>query len=246
MKSLEMNEKQPLLLPEHLAIIMDGNGRWAERRGLLRHVGHEQGAKAAEDIIRYASELGIKYVTLYAFSSENWQRPREEIDAVMKILETYLKKEADDLVKNGIKIAAIGDLARLPANLNSALQEVIEKTAQCHKLVITLALSYGAWEEIARACQNIALSIMDQKIEAGAINEKLIKQYLYTHDLPDPDLFIRTGGEVRLSNFLLLQVSYSELYFCQTLWPDFQRTDLDIALASFASRKRRFGKISPD
>jgi undecaprenyl diphosphate synthase len=244
MKSLEMNQ-QHKLLPDHIAILMDGNGRWAKRRGLVRHIGHEQGAKAAEDIIRYCNELGIKYITLYAFSTENWQRPQEEIDAVMKILERYLKEDAEELVKNDVKIAAIGDLARLPAYLRGALQKVMEKTAHCQKFVLTLALSYSAWEEIILACKNISQSALNKTIDINSIDEKVIKKHLYTHYLPDPDLFIRPGGEIRLSNFLLLQISYSELYFCPTLWPDFQRADLDLALLSFASRKRRFGTILP-
>ncbi len=225
-------------IPRHVAIVMDGNGRWAERRGLARYIGHEQGAKIAEDIIRHASNLGISYVTLYAFSSENWQRPQGEIDAVMKILERYLREDVNELVKNDIRIAAIGDIERLPPDLSSALSDVVKKTAHCQKLTITLALSYGAWEEIARAVNLIA-----QQKKSGTITEARIKEHLYTNDLPDPDLLIRTGGEIRLSNFLLLQLSYSELYFCRTLWPDFQRSDFDRALSSYARRKRRYGGV---
>lgn len=221
---------------------MDGNGRWAQKRGLSRQIGHEQGAKTAEDIIRYASELGIAYLTLYAFSSENWQRPKNEIDAVMKILERYLREDANELVKNDIRITAIGDIERMPANLSQALANVVKKTAHCKKLTITLALSYGAWEEITRAVKAIAADEALKK-NPSTINEKLIRQHLHTQHLPDPDLLIRTGGEVRLSNFLLLQLSYSELYFCKTLWPDFQRCDLDRALRNFFVRKRRYGGI---
>jgi undecaprenyl diphosphate synthase len=230
-------------IPEHIAIIMDGNGRWAEKRGLLRYIGHEQGAKTVQDIIQYISELGIKYVTLYAFSSENWQRPREEIDAIMQILDRYLNEDVNELIKNGVRIAAIGDLDRLPSAVKKSLAAVTHKTAHCNKIVITLALSYGAWGEMVQACQKIVMSHQQQGFDVSTINEKMIRSYLYTSDLPDPDLFIRTGGEIRLSNFLLLQISYSELYFCKTLWPDFKRADLDRALSSFQGRERRFGEV---
>lgn len=230
-------------LPRSVAIIMDGNGRWAQRRGISRQAGHWQGAKAAEDIIRYARELGIKYLTLYAFSSENWQRPLEEIKAVMEILENYLGNDPSELVKNGIRIRAIGEVNRLPTSLASALENIIEKTAQCEKLVITLALSYGSWQEITQACQKIALSLANKEIVLEDINPELINNYFYTQDIPHPDLFIRTSGELRLSNFLLLQLSYSELYFTSTLWPDFQRADFDLALSSYKARNRRFGAI---
>lgn len=227
-------------LPRHIAIVMDGNGRWAVKRGLSRYIGHEQGAKVAEEIVRYASELGISHITLYAFSTENWQRPAVEVDAIMHILERYLKNDANELLKNDIKINAIGDLSRLPQYLSSAVTEVLEKTKNCKKLVITLALSYGAWEEVARACTEIALHSAKQK-KPVVVDEKMLRSHLYTHDLPDPDLLIRCGGEYRLSNFLLMQLSYAELYFCPTLWPDFKRSDLDLALKSFERRHRRYG-----
>jgi undecaprenyl diphosphate synthase len=228
-------------LPRSVAIIMDGNGRWAERRGISRKMGHWQGAKTAEDIIRYAHELGIKYLTLYAFSSENWQRPVEEIRAVMEILENYLNNDPSELVKNGIRIIPIGEIERLPQSLARTLENVTQKTAECSKLVITLALSYGAWGEIARACKAIARKVAHKELELDAITEDVISNYLYTKNTPHPDLFIRTSGELRLSNFLLFQLSYSELYFTPTLWPDFQRADFDLALSSYASRQRRFG-----
>jgi len=231
-------------LLQHVAIIMDGNGRWAQKRGLERQIGHEQGSKTAEDIVRYANELGIKYVTLYAFSSENWLRPQIEIDAVMKILERYVKNDVNELIKNNIKVNAIGDLKRLPTHLRDAVTDAVKKTAHCQKQTITLALSYGAWEEMVFAVKHLVASQQGGSIKINEINEALIRDYLYTRDLPDPDLLIRTGGEIRLSNFLLLQMSYSELYFCKTLWPDFKRTDLDLALESYRARKRRFGNIS--
>lgn len=241
MKVRASHEKEPAL--RHLAIIMDGNGRWALKRGLPRFMGHEQGAKTTEDIVRYASELGIKYITLYAFSSENWQRPQDEIDAVMKILEHYLSNDPNELIKNDIKMAAIGDVDRLPSYLRKSLEDVQEKTKHCKKLVITLALSYGAWDEITRACKNIAAAVQKDKINLEKIDHQTIKDHLFTRDLPDPDLFIRTGGEIRLSNFLLLQISYSELYFSPVLWPDFSRADLDRAIHSFLARDRRFGAV---
>lgn len=241
MKSLEHDTQ--INLPHHIAIIMDGNGRWAKKRGLARYLGHEQGAKVALDIIQYAGELGIKYVTLYAFSNENWQRPQKEIDAVMDILEYYLTKDINQLVKNDIKIVAIGDTERLPNYLKKALENVINRTAKCKKLIITLALSYGAWEETITAIKNILISHTKNAIDIASIDKDLVKRYLYTRELPDPDLFIRTGGETRLSNFLLLQLSYSELYFCKTLWPDFQRQDFDLALKSYANRERRYGSV---
>lgn len=230
-------------LPQSVAIIMDGNGRWAERRGISRSMGHWQGAKTAEDIIRYAHEIGIKYLTLYAFSSENWQRPPEEIRSVMEILESYLNNDPSELVKNGIRIISIGEIERLPTSLARTLESVMQKTASCTKLVITLALSYGSWDEITRACKNIASQVAHNELELDAINSNLISSYLYTKDTPHPDLFIRTSGELRLSNFLLFQLSYSELYFTPTLWPDFQRADFDLALSSYAARKRRFGAL---
>jgi undecaprenyl diphosphate synthase len=243
-KALDNDDQEKL--PKHIAIIMDGNGRWAKRRGLARHFGHEQGAKTVEDIVRYASELGIKYITLYAFSSENWLRPQEEIDAIMKILERYLKNDVNELVKNDIKIMALGDLNRLPPFVRFSLQDAIDKTVQCQKLIVTLALSYGSWEELTRGIKNILLSDKEKTINIDSIDENFVRGYLYTRDLPDPELFIRTGGEVRLSNFLLLQISYSELYFCKTLWPEFQRSDFDLALKSFLRRERRFGTIVED
>lgn len=236
---------QSMNIPEHIAIIMDGNGRWAEKRGLLRSIGHEQGAKTVQDIVQYINELGIKYVTLYAFSSENWQRPQDEIDAIMHILERYLKNDVNELIKNDIKIVAIGDLDRLPRLIKNSLSDAIQKTAHCQKLVITLALSYGAWGEIVTACRHMLLAAQNKDFDINTVDEGFIRKFLYTKNLPDPDLFIRTGGEIRLSNFLLLQISYSELYFSKTLWPDFSRDDLDQALLSFQARERRFGEIAP-
>jgi undecaprenyl diphosphate synthase len=243
-QSLELKEKNKP--PCHIAIIMDGNGRWAIKRGLSRHAGHEQGSKTALEILRYAGELGIRHITLYAFSNENWQRPREDIDSVMSILEHYLKSDINELTKNDIRLNAIGDLERLPVYLKRPLKNALLKTANCKKHVITLALSYGAWQEIVYVCKNILKSYNSNSLDINDINELLIRNNLYTSNLPDPELIIRTGGEIRLSNFLLLQASYSELYFCKTLWPDFQKKDFDRALKSYFSRQRRFGTILSD
>lgn len=238
------DETSSVQMPRHVAIVMDGNGRWAEKRGLLRHVGHEQGAKTIQDIIRYAQELEIPYITLYAFSHENWQRPQDEVDAIMSILDNYLKNDVEELVKQNVQINAIGHINRLPKAVRTSLNKVIEKTSHCKKMTITLALSYSSWQEIVDACRQIVKEYVSQPFAIDSINEEMLKNALYTKNLPFPDLFIRTGGEVRLSNFLLLQISYSELYFCQELWPDFKRSDFKEAILSFSRRKRRFGNVS--
>jgi len=230
-------------LPQHLAIIMDGNGRWAQKRGLKRHDGHRQGSKTAENIISYCSELGIRYVTLYAFSSENWQRPKEEVDAIMILLQEYLEKETSELKKRGIKISTIGQIDRLPDKLQNSLKKVLKDTANGSNMELILALSYGSWQEIAEAFKNVATHIKNEILKPKDINKNTLRKYLYTKDVPDPDLFIRSGGEERLSNFLLMQLSYCELYFCPKLWPDFSRADLDEALKNFSARTRRFGCI---
>jgi len=238
---ISSNKGQHDALPTSVAIIMDGNRRWALCRGLKSELGHIQGAKTAEDIMRYAHELGIKYLTLFAFSSENWQRPTEEINAIMRIIESYLKHDAEELVKHDIKLRAIGNLKKLPTHVMSRLNDAMKKTAKCQKFFLTLALSYGAWEEVVAACKSIAKEVKEGSMALGDISSKVLNAHLFTKDIPHPDLFIRTSGELRLSNFLLLQMSYSELYFTKTLWPDFSRHDFDQALASYSLRNRRFG-----
>lgn len=230
-------------IPQHVAIIMDGNGRWAQKRGLERHLGHEQGAKAVQHAARYAREIGIKYLTLYAFSTENWQRPHQEIDAVMQILAQYLKNDVRDLVKHGIRISAIGQISRLPLSIQKSLKDVGNQTKHGDKLIITLALSYGSVQEITEACKKIVEKCLKQEIVLESINEQTLLNTLSTNFLPAPDLLIRTGGDVRLSNFLLLELSYSELYFCKTLWPDFNQLDFEKAIKSYCSRNRRFGNV---
>ncbi|MES2504135.1 MAG: isoprenyl transferase [Myxococcota bacterium] len=232
------------MLPKHIAIIMDGNGRWAKQRGLGRLEGHRAGTDSAADIVRYAGELGISYLTLYAFSSENWSRPKEEISGLMNLLKNYLKKDASELIEKGVRVRTIGSTDKLPLMLQRSLSAICEKTKHGTKLNLTLALSYGSRDEIVKASQKIAQDVVDKKIAIKNISEQLFEKYLETKDLPDPDLFIRTSGEMRLSNFLLWQLSYSELYITPVFWPDFKRANLDEALESYASRNRRFGKSS--
>jgi len=231
-------------LPSHVAIIMDGNGRWAKSRGLSRLEGHRTGVKAALDIVRYAGELGIPYLTLYAFSSENWKRPQEEVSGLMHLLHFYLKQECKELIANGVALGTIGDISKLPGRVKDALADVCEKTKHGTRIRVTVALSYGSRDEIVRAARQIAVDARSGQLEPEKVDEILFQNYLDTHLVPDPDLFIRTGGEKRLSNFLLYQVSYAELYLCETAWPDFSRADLDKALAEFAGRQRRFGQTS--
>lgn len=227
-------------LPNHVAIIMDGNGRWGTRRGLSREVGHVEGALAAKRIIGHALDLGIKYLTLYAFSLENWQRPRGEVDALMDLLKIYLKNNLKDLIKNNIKLEIIGDFSRLPKSLLTQMEEATNKTKNGHKMVLTLAISYSSWFDVVSMVKNIALAVKNG-LESKNIDEKLLRGFLLSKNIPDPDLLIRSGGENRLSNFLLLELSYSELYFSKKLWPDFALADFDLALKDFEKRERRFG-----
>ncbi len=233
-----------MTLPKHLAIIMDGNGRWAKQQRLTRLEGHRAGAQAAQEIVRYCGELHIPFLTLYAFSSENWQRPKDEVSGLMRILENYLKKECDELIAKGVRVGTIGAVHQLPNQIQKALQQVCQKTANGNRLRLTLALSYGARDELARATKAICTKLKDGLLKPEDIDEALLERHLDTSDLPDPDLFIRTSGVKRLSNFLLWQLSYAELHFTPVLWPAFSRADIDIALADFAGRERRFGKTS--
>lgn len=228
-------------LPKAVAIIMDGNRRWALRRGLSSEVGHAEGARVAEEIMRYAYELGISYLTLFAFSSENWQRSSKEISGIMRIIDHYLNHDEKELLEKNIKISTIGDTERLPFHVRNKLKKLIKKTEKCSKFHLTLALSYGSWEEVSEACKAIAHKVKNGLLTTDEITPTLLNEHLFTSDMPHPDLFIRTSGELRLSNFLLMQISYSELYFTPKLWPDFSRRDFDEALASFKSRTRRFG-----
>ena len=231
-------------LPKHLAIIMDGNGRWAKKHGLFRTLGHESGTKSVKKIIEACANLGIENLTLYAFSTENWNRPKVEVEALMKVLVNSLIKELPTLEKNSIKMNAIGNLEKLPAKAQKELQDVINKTAGNTKLVLTLALSYGSREELVNAVKNISDKVKNNIISVDKIDDSVINEHLYTHNLPDVDLLIRTSGEHRISNFLLWQIAYAELYFTDILWPDFKENDLYEAILSYQKRERRFGKTS--
>jgi undecaprenyl diphosphate synthase len=231
-------------LPKHLAIIMDGNGRWAKQKGLLRAFGHENGTKSVRTTVESCAKLGIENLTLYAFSTENWNRPKLEVETLMKLLISSLKKELDTLQKNNIRLNAIGNLDLLPSSAKKELLTVIEKTKNNSRMTLTLALSYGSREELLNAVKNISSKVKNNIISQDDIDESIINQHLYTHNLPDVDLVIRTSGEHRISNFLLWQIAYAEFYFTDVLWPDFKETDLYDAIISYQKRERRFGKTS--
>ena len=231
-------------LPNHLAIIMDGNGRWAKQKGFLRAIGHENGTKSVKVTVESCAKLGVKNLTLYAFSTENWNRPKLEVDTLMKLLISSLKREEKSLMKNNIKLNAIGNLTTLPKSVSKELQEVIEKTKDNNRMTLTLALSYGSREEIIQVVKNISNKVKNNIISESAIDESIINQHLYTHNLPDVDLVIRTSGEHRISNFLLWQIAYAEFYFTDVLWPDFTENNLYEAIISYQKRERRFGKTS--
>ncbi len=228
-------------LPVHLAIIMDGNGRWAKKRNKSRVFGHRQGIKVVKEVIDYCVKRGIKYLSLYTFSSENWQRPHMEVKALMGFLKQYLKKEADWLYSLGIKLHVVGDRDRLPKDVKVVVDEVEALTKSCNNMVLNLALSYGGRNEIVRAVKKIVDKAKSE--EPFEINEESFSDFLDTRDQPDPDLIIRTSGEFRISNFLLWQSAYSEFYFTETLWPDFTTEELESAIQIFMGRERRFGKV---
>jgi undecaprenyl diphosphate synthase len=231
-------------LPKHLAIIMDGNGRWAKQQGLLRAFGHENGTKSVKVTVETCAKIGIENLTLYAFSTENWNRPKLEVDTLMRLLISSLKKEFETLQKNSIRLNCIGTIELLPSKAKKELLDVIDKTKNNTRMTLTLALSYGAREELLNAVKNISNKVKNNIISIDAIDESIINQHLYTHNLPDVDLLIRTSGEHRISNFLLWQIAYAELYFTDILWPDFKENDLYEAIISYQKRERRFGKTS--
>jgi len=230
-------------LPPHVAIIMDGNGRWAKQRGLPRIEGHRQGAESARIIIRTSGELGIKYLTLYAFSAENWNRPKDEVEALMKYLIHYLKSETPELNKNNVRLEVIGQIYRLPENVQDHLKKSIATLSKNNGLTLVMALSYGSRIEIVDAVRGIAEKVKRGKLDPADITEQVFAQHLYTRNIPDPDLLIRTSGEMRVSNFLLWQISYAELVITPTLWPDFRKPQFFAALEEYARRHRRFGGV---
>lgn len=231
-------------LPQHIAIIMDGNGRWAKERGKLRVFGHKNGVAAVRDTVEGAVEIGVKYLTLYAFSTENWNRPKLEVSALMELLVNTINKETKTLMDNGVKLNAIGDLAKLPVRCNNQLSEAMEKTAGNTNCTLTLALSYSARWEITQAVQELARQVQAGNLSPDDITETLFAQHLTTHGMPDPELMIRTSGEQRISNYLLWQLAYAELYFTDKMWPEFRRSDLFEAIAAYQKRERRFGLTS--
>ncbi len=236
----------PQNLPKHVAIIMDGNGRWAKKRALNRVRGHEVGAESVREIVRTSREVGISWLTLYAFSEENWQRPKYEIQVLMKLLKRFLRSELDEMLENGIRFETIGRTAKLPEDVQKVLRETIEKTSPNGDMVLTLALSYGGRQEISDAFKRIAKRIESGDMTSEEITERLISDFLYTADMPDPDLLIRTSAEYRISNFLLWQIAYSEIYITPTLWPEFRKEEYLKAIEEYQTRERRFGGIGDE
>ena len=230
-------------LPAHVAIIMDGNGRWATLKGLPRWEGHREGVKRVKEITEAAAELGIEVLSLYAFSTENWNRPPEEVELLMMLLEEYLERELPTMMKQNIRLSAMGRLQRLPASTRKKLEDTIEETSKNTGMVLNLALSYGGQAEITDACREIARQVAEGRISPEEIDENTVKAHLYCPQLPEVDLLIRTSGEIRLSNFMLWQNAYAEFYFTPVLWPDFRKGDLVKALLEYQSRERRFGGV---
>ena len=230
-------------IPKHIAIIMDGNGRWAKKRNLPRALGHKAGVEAIRRIVKECNKLGIKYLTLYAFSTENWNRPLKEVDSLMKLLVEYLKNEFDELDANDVVINSIGNISKLPKICREELEHAYEKTKNNNGLTLNLALNYGGRNEIVDAVKEISLDLTSKKISKDEITEELLSKYMYTREMPDPDLIIRPSGELRLSNFLLWQSAYSELWFSDINWPDFHEDQLKNAIFDYQKRDRRFGKV---
>lgn len=231
-------------LPVHVAIIMDGNGRWARQRGMERNFGHEQGVNAVREVIECAAELGLKYLTLYTFSTENWRRPDDEISALMRIMVQSLNNETETLIKNNVRLWAVGDLQRLAEDVRARLFETIRLTSSANGLNLVVALSYSSRWEIVEAARKLADDIINKNIASSQIDEVAFEKYLTTYGIPDPELMIRTSGELRISNFLLWQLAYTELYFTDQLWPDFGKEDFYKAVLDYQKRERRFGKTS--
>jgi len=239
-----LSQIDPLRTPKHVAIIMDGNGRWAKQKGMMRVLGHRNGVKAVKQTIDAASKIGIEVLTLYAFSTENWSRPKTEVKALMNLLVSSLKDELEAFQKNNIKLQTIGQIESLPKKAQKQLREVIELTKNNTSMVLNLALSYGSREEIVNTIRNISKKVVNKQLLIEEIDEKIINNHLYTFTLPDVDFLIRTSGEKRISNFLLWQIAYAEFYFTDVLWPDFRKEDFFKAIVEYQNRERRFGKIS--
>ena len=239
----QLSSQAKSTLPTHVAIIMDGNGRWAKERGLPRVEGHRNGVESVRAVVRAAGEVGIKYLTLYAFSVENWNRPKDEVDTLMKYLARFLKNEIGELTRNNVRLEVIGQIYRLPEFVQEQLKKTQAALAKHNGLTLILALSYGGRQEIVEGVRAIADKVKAGKLETAEINEQVISQNLYTHQYPDPDLLIRTSGELRISNFLLWQISYAEFVVTQTLWPDFRRAEFFAALEEYTRRHRRFGVL---
>ena len=231
-------------IPKHIAVIMDGNGRWAQQKGEMRIFGHTNGVNSVREALTAAGEIGVEYLTLYAFSTENWNRPKEEIAALMDLLVQSIYNEVDELNKKGVRLRTIGDVDILPSSCQTALKDAIERTKNNNRVTLILALSYSSRWEISKAVQKMANQVIKGKLNPDAINEELISSYLSTADYPDPELLIRTSGENRVSNFLMWQMAYTELYFTETLWPDFKKEHFYKAIQDYQSRERRFGKTS--
>ncbi len=242
MSSIEKIDRERL--PRHVAIIMDGNGRWAKQHGFLRSIGHENGVTTVRKITEIASELGIGFLTLYTFSTENWNRPQDEVDALMNLIVISIEQQTPDLIKNNVSLTAIGNLNRMPNFARERLEKCMSDTAHCTGLVLCLALSYSSRWEIVEACKTLATQAARGEIDPATINDEMVAGALATRDMPDPDLLIRTAGDERISNFLLWQIAYSELYFTPKFWPDFTKDDFCDAIVDYQSRERRFGKTS--
>ena len=235
---------KPLNIPNHIAIIMDGNGRWAKAKGKNRLFGHRNGVKAVQKTVEESTRLGVKYLTLYAFSTENWKRPQKEINTLMNLLVKSLKKELDQMLQNDIRLNEIGNLSKLPMSVQDELNQTIEKTKKNSRMTLTLALNYGGKEELTHAFREIASKVKNNIISPENVDETIINKHLYTQNLPDVDLLIRTSGEQRISNFLLWKIAYAEFYFLDILWPEFNETHLHLAIHNYQNRERRFGKTS--
>lgn len=244
--SIELNQIRANDLPRHIAIIMDGNGRWANKHKKPRIWGHKKGVDSVREVVQCAGELGIDVLTLYAFSEENWGRPAAEVAGIMSLLGQYVTKERQQLHENNIRLKVIGDLQKIPQVVRKKVEAAVEYLNENDGMILNIALSYGAKSEIVLACQKIAEKVIAKELDVAAIDAETVSNELATSELPDPDLLIRTSGELRLSNFLLWQLAYAELWFTKTCWPDFKRQDLLHAIASFQSRKRRFGLLSVD